>query len=142
MPNLSSSVYEKFYNDAKIVKLMAQSVDEFEIVTKYNNQPINIELLATLLKFNHLVEFFKGISKILVHEYYNGDYKRLNSFLNEDEREFITEVFNDRNRISHMMSEDALVNPPVETRCVYEMTKKMEEILYKYKTRISEKVSL
>lgn len=131
MPKLGSSVYEKFFNDANIVKLMAKSFDEF-IVKEYNGQPINIELLATLLKYNHLVELFKRISKELVEEYYNGDYKKMNTDLNEDDKEFLTQIISDRNRVSHMMSEDALVNPPAEARCVYDLTTKMAGILLIY----------
>lgn len=82
MPRLASSVYKKFLNDASVVKSMALSVDDWGIVKEYNNQPVNIELLATLLKFSHLVEFFKEISKSLGNEYYGGDYKKLNSLLN------------------------------------------------------------
>lgn len=142
MAKLDSSVYEKFYSDAEVVKLMAQTEVQDNLVMDFCDQPVKVGLLATLLKFNHLVEFFKKISQVLAKEYFDGNYKELNSILNDDGRELITEIFADRNYISHMISEDALVNPPWVLRSLTECTQKMEDILRLYRTSIGEETLL
>ena len=128
MAELDNSVYEKFYSDAEVVKLMARTEVHDNLEMDYHTHSVKVGLLATLLKFNHLVEFFKKISRELANEYFGGNYKELNSILNDDGRELLTAIFADRNYISHMISEDALVNPPWELRMVNEYTKKKENI--------------
>lgn len=137
MSQLSDTVYKKFFNDAKVIKYMAQSFDTYEKI-EYAGELVNVELLATLLKFNHLVEFFKKISRKLADEYFEGKYALLNLHLDSEEQELIKDIFGDRNRISHMITEDVLINPFWETRAVFDMTKQLEKILLSYLYEIRE----
>lgn len=138
MFQLSDDVYKKFFKDVEVVKCMAQSFDSYKEL-EYAGQLVNVELLATLLKFNHLVEFFKKISRELADSYFEGDYKLLNSNLDAEEQELISNIFKDRNRISHMITEEVLVNPFWETRAVFDMTKQLENILLSYLYEINQK---
>lgn len=133
----SDAVYQKFYEDAKVVKSMALSTDTCQRID-YAGQYVNVELLATLMKFIHLVEFFKKISQELASRHYKNNYALLNSDLDAEERELITDIFEDRNRIAHMISEEVLVNPLWETRAVFDMTTQLENITTSYLKKINQ----
>lgn len=122
--------YEVFIKEAKLVKTMARSFDEFEVKV-FNGETVQVDLLATLMKFNHLVELFKKISFTLRNKYASS-YDELNSILEEDEYDTVEEILNGRNRIAHTLSEKALINPPFEMRTVYNLTEDMQNIIAKY----------